>query len=144
MASVNKVILVGHLGKNPEIRYMPSGKAVTNITIATSDIWKDKITGAKQERTEWHNIVLYSPLAEIANQYLQKGSLIFLEGRLQTRKWIDKNGQERYTTEVIGNELKMLSSRQQVSNTDDDLDNISAKSIEIVKPNNNFDDDIPF
>lgn len=111
MASVNKVILIGNLGKDPEVRYMPSGKAVANVTLATSESWKDKNTGEKQERTEWHSVVFYSPLAEIVGQYLRKGSQVFLEGRLQTRKWQDKNGQDRYTTEIIANEMKMLGSR---------------------------------
>jgi len=97
MASINKVILIGNLGKDPEVRYMPDGRAVANITIATSEGWKDKKTGEKQERTEWHNVVFYSPLAEIVGQYLRKGSSVFVEGRLQTRKWQDKNGQDRYT-----------------------------------------------
>ena len=105
MASVNKVILIGNLGKDPEVRYMPSGRAVANVTLATSESWKDKNSGEKQERTEWHNVVFYSPLAEIAGQYLRKGSQVFVEGRLQTRKWQDKNGQDRYTTEIIANEL---------------------------------------
>lgn len=109
MASINKAILIGHLGKDPEVRYMPNGKAVANVTMATSDSWKDRTTGEKQERTEWHNLVFYSPLAEIVGQYVRKGSLIFVEGRLQTRKWQDKNtGQDRYMTEIIVNEMKML------------------------------------
>jgi single-strand DNA-binding protein len=109
MASINKAILIGHLGRDPEVRYMPSGKAVANVTMATSDSWKDRNTGERQERTEWHNLVFYSPLAEIAGQYLRKGSQIFVEGRLQTRKWQDKNtGQDRYMTEIIVNEMKML------------------------------------
>lgn len=112
MASVNKVILIGNLGKDPEVRYMPSGKAVANVTIATSDSWKDKNTGEKQERTEWHNVVFYSPLADIVGQYLRKGSSVFVEGRLQTRKWQDKTtGQDRYTTEIVANEMKMLGGR---------------------------------
>lgn len=109
MASINKAILIGHLGKDPEVRYMPNGKAVANVPMATSDSWKDRTTGEKQERTEWHNLVFYSPLAEIVGQYVRKGSLIFVEGRLQTRKWQDKNtGQDRYMTEIIVNEMKML------------------------------------
>jgi len=111
MASINKAILIGNLGKDPEVRYMPSGKAVANVTIATHESWKDRNTGEKQERTEWHNVVFYSPLAEIAGQYLRKGSQVFIEGRLQTRKWQDKNGQDRYTTEIIANEMKMLGGR---------------------------------
>lgn len=108
MASINKVFLIGHLGQDPEVRYMPSGKAVANITIATSESWKDKNTGEKQERTEWHRVVFFSPLAEIVGQYLRKGSSAFIEGRLQTRKWQDKNGVDRYTTEIVANEMKML------------------------------------
>ena len=111
MASVNKVILIGNLGKDPEVRYMPSGRAVANVSLATKDTWKDKSTGEKQERTEWHNIVFYSPLAEIAGQYLRKGSPVFVEGRLQTRKWQDKNGQDRYTTEIVVNDMQMLGGR---------------------------------
>ena len=111
MASVNKVILIGNLGKDPEVRYMPSGKAVASVTIATNETWKDRNTGEKQERTEWHNVVFYSPLAEIVGQYLRKGSSVFVEGRLQTKKWQDKNGQDRYTTEIIANEMKMLGGR---------------------------------
>ncbi len=110
MSSVNKVILIGNLGKDPEVRYMPDGKAVANITVATSEKWKDK-TGEKQERTEWHNVTFYSPLADIVGQYLRKGSSLFVEGRLQTRKWQDKNGHDRYTTEIIANEMKMLGGR---------------------------------
>ena len=111
MASVNKVILIGNLGKDPDVRYMPSGKAVANVTIATNESWKDRNTGEKQERTEWHNVVFYSPLAEIVGQYLRKGSSVFVEGRLQTKKWQDKNGLDRYTTEIIANEMKMLGGR---------------------------------
>ena len=115
MASVNKVILIGNLGKDPDVRYMPSGKAVANVTIATNESWKDRNTGEKQERTEWHNVVFYSPLAEIVGQYLRKGSSVFVEGRLQTRKWQDKtSGQDRYTTEIIANEMKMLGGRSGV------------------------------
>lgn len=111
MASVNKVILIGNLGKDPEVRYMPSGKAVANVTIATNEVWKDRNTGEKQERTEWHNVVFYSPQAEVVGQYLRKGSSVFVEGRLQTRKWQDKNGQDRYTTEIVATEMKMLGGR---------------------------------
>lgn len=112
MASVNKVILIGNIGKDPEIRAMASGKKVVNITLATSEGWKDKNSGEKQERTEWHNVVFYSPLAEIAGQYLRKGSSVFVEGRLQTRKWQDKEGQDRYTTEIVASEMKMLGKRE--------------------------------
>ena len=111
MSGVNKVILIGNLGKDPDVRYLPSGRAVANVTLATRESWKDKNSGEKQERTEWHNVVFYSPLAEIAGQYLRKGSSVFVEGRLQTRKWQDKNGQDRYTTEIVANEMKMLGGR---------------------------------
>ena len=108
---VNKVILVGNLGKDPETRYMPNGKAVTNFTIATSESWKDKQTGEQREQTEWHNIVMYDRLAEIAAEYLRKGSQVYVEGRLRTRKWQDKEGRDRYTTEINANEMQMLGSR---------------------------------
>jgi single-strand DNA-binding protein len=114
MASVNKVILVGNLGKDPEVRFMPNGDAVANFSIATTDTWKDK-QGAKQERTEWHNIVIYRKLAEIAGEYLKKGRPVYLEGRLQTRKWQTKEGQDRYTTEVICDQMQMLGGRDNES-----------------------------
>ena len=110
MASVNKVILIGNLGKDPEVRFMPNGDAVCNFSIATTDSWKDK-NGEKQERTEWHNIVMYRKLAEIAGEYLKKGRPIFIEGRLQTRKWQTKEGQDRYTTEIIADRMQMLGDR---------------------------------
>ena len=108
---VNKVILVGNLGKDPETRYMPNGKAFTNFSIATSESWKDKQTGEQREQTEWHNIVMYDRLAEIAAEYLRKGSQVYVEGRLRTRKWQDKEGRDRYTTEINANEMQMLGSR---------------------------------
>lgn len=111
MASVNKVILVGHLGKDPETRYMPNGDAITNATLATSESWKDRQTGEKKEQTEWHRLVFYRKLAEIAGQYLRKGSLIYIDGSLKTRKWQDKDGQDRYTTEITVNEMTMLGGR---------------------------------
>ena len=110
MASVNKVILVGNLGRDPEMRFMPNGEAVCNFSIATTDSWKDK-AGVKQERTEWHNIVMYRKLAEIAGEYLKKGSSAYVEGRLQTRKWQTKEGQDRYTTEIIADSMQMLGGR---------------------------------
>ena len=110
MASVNKVILVGNLGKDPEVRYMPSGEAITNITVATTDSWKDK-QGEKQERTEWHRVAFFGKLAEIAGEYLKKGSQVYVEGRLQTRKWQDKEGQDRYTTEIVADRMQMLGGR---------------------------------
>ncbi|MBO9536690.1 single-stranded DNA-binding protein [Herbaspirillum sp.] len=112
MASVNKVIIVGNLGRDPETRYMPNGEAVTNIAVATTESWKDKNSGEKKELTEWHRITFYRKLAEIAGQYLKKGSQIYVEGRLQTRKWQDKEGVERYTTEIIADTMQMLGSRQ--------------------------------
>ena len=108
---INKVILIGNLGKDPEVRYMPSGGAVANLTIATSDSWKDKSTGENQERTEWHRVVMFNRLGEIAGEYLKKGSKVYIEGRLQTRKWQDNNGQDRYTTEIVASDMQMLDSR---------------------------------
>ncbi len=108
---VNKVILIGNLGRDPEIRYMPNGGAVANLALATSEAWKDKNTGEQQEKTEWHRVVLFRRLAEIAGEYLKKGSKVYIEGKLQTRKWQDNQGQDRYTTEIVGNELQMLDSR---------------------------------
>jgi single-strand DNA-binding protein len=108
---VNKVILIGNLGRDPEVRYSPSGQAIANVTIATSESWKDKNTGEKQEKTEWHRVVFFGRLAEIAGEYLKKGSQVFVEGRLQTRKWQDKDGQDRYTTEIVANEMQMLGNR---------------------------------
>ena len=108
---VNKVILVGNLGKDPDVRYMPSGSAVANVTLATSETWKDKQTGEKQERTEWHNIAFFGRLAEIAGESLKKGSQVYVEGSLRTRKWQDKSGNDRYTTEVIASDMQMLGGR---------------------------------
>ncbi len=108
---VNKVILVGNLGKDPEMRYMPSGGAVANLTVATSESWKDKNTGEQREQTEWHRVVMFNRLGEIAGEYLKKGSKVYLEGKLQTRKWQDNNGQDRYTTEIVASEMQMLDSR---------------------------------
>jgi single-strand DNA-binding protein len=108
---INKVILVGNLGADPDTRYMPSGKAVTNIRIATSESWKDKQTGDQQERTEWHSVVLYDKLGEISAEYLRKGSQVYIEGALRTRKWQDKEGKDRYTTEIIAREMQMLGGR---------------------------------
>ncbi|WP_440054874.1 single-stranded DNA-binding protein [Pseudoalteromonas sp. T1lg65] len=113
---VNKVILVGNLGQDPEVRYMPNGNGVANISIATTDSWKDKNTGQLQERTEWHRVVLFGKLAEVAGEYLKKGSQVYIEGRLQTRKWTDQGGQERYTTEIVvdmGGQMQMLGGRSE-------------------------------
>lgn len=110
MASINKVILIGNLGKDPETRYMPNGDAVTTITMATTDTWKDK-AGEKQEKTEWHRVVFYRKIAEIAGEFLRKGASVYIEGKLETRKWTDKAGVERYTTQIISDEMKMLGSK---------------------------------
>src|SRR3978361_1881549 len=110
MASVNKVILIGNLGADPEVRYMPSGDAVANLRIATTENWKDK-AGEKQEKTEWHRVAFFGKLAEIAGEYLKKGSQVYVEGRLQTRKWQDKDGAEKYTTEIVADRMQMLGSR---------------------------------
>ncbi len=108
---VNKVVIIGNLGNDPETRYMPSGGAVTNISIATSETWKDKQTGQPQERTEWHRVVFFNRLAEIAGEYLRKGSKVYVEGSLRTRKWQDQSGQDKYTTEIVAKEMQMLDSR---------------------------------
>jgi single-strand DNA-binding protein len=110
MASVNKVIIVGNLGRDPEVRYLPEGGAITNISVATTDTWKDK-SGEKQERTEWHRVAFFGKLAEIAGEYLKKGSQVYVEGALRTRKWQDKEGKERYTTEIVADRMQMLGSR---------------------------------
>lgn len=155
MANVNKVILVGRLGKDPETRYMTNGEAVTNVSLATSESWKDK-AGEKQERTEWHNLVFYRRLAEVAGEYLKKGSMVYIEGKLQTRKWQDKEGKDRYTTEVIVNEMQMLGSKEGGSAGSSQAKPASdgaAKSAPAPAPASapagkgnfdNFDDDIPF
>ncbi len=148
MASVNKVILIGNLGKDPETRYMSSGDAVTNISLATTEVWKDK-NGEKQEKTEWHRVTFYRKLAEIAGEYLKKGRSVYVEGKLETRKWTDKNGMERYTTEVIASDMKMLGNRSGSDNFDSSDKNTIDQSSEqsTVKNNNGFDDmedDIPF
>jgi single-strand DNA-binding protein len=112
MASVNKVIIIGNLGKDPETRYSPNGGAICNVRIATTRNWKDKNTGEKKEETEWHSVVFYDRLAEIAGEYLKKGRPVYVEGRLKTRKWQDKEGQDRYTTEIIAAEMQLLGSRE--------------------------------
>ena len=142
--SVNKVILVGRLGKDPETRYMTNGEAVTNATLATSENWKDK-SGEKQEKTEWHNLVFYRSLAEIAGEYLRKGSQVYIVGKIQTRKWQDKEGKDRYTTEIIVNELQMLGGKQDGGQA---VNAPASKPESTSKPASsfdNFDDDmIPF
>lgn len=160
---INKVILVGNLGQDPETRMMQNGNAVTNISIATSESWKDKQTGQQQERTEWHRVVFYNRLAEIAGEYLNKGSKVYVEGALRTRKWQDKDGQDRYTTEIISNEMQMLDSRGMNSGADSgggyqpvSQPNSQSNSAPASAPAqqqaaaaggdnfNDFDDDIPF
>ena len=147
---VNKVILVGNLGKDPEIRYAPNGGAVANITLATSESWKDKTSGEKQEKTEWHRVVFFGKLAEIAGEYLKKGAQIYVEGRLQTRKWQDKEGKDRYTTEIVAGELQMLGSRGAGAagggdsfNQDPGFDEKPA-AVKSGGGAADFDDDIPF
>lgn len=119
MSSVNKVILIGNLGKDPEMRYMPSGEAIANFSVATSETWNDKASGDKKEQTEWHRVVFFGRTAEVVGQYVKKGSKIYVEGRLQTRKWQDKEGQDRYTTEVRGDVMRMLDKRGESSGSMD-------------------------
>ena len=144
---INKVILIGNLGNEPEVRYMPSGGAVTTISLATSETWKDKQTGENQERTEWHRVVFFNRLAEIAGEYLHKGSRCYVEGKLQTRKWQDKNGVERYTTEIVATELYLLDSKRS-HNTEPDFHPSNpppeTPATESINKTAQFDDDIPF
>lgn len=154
---INKVILIGNLGADPEMRNMPNGNAVTTLSIATSESWKDKQTGEKQERTEWHRVVMFNKLGEIAGTYLKKGSKVYIEGSLKTRKWQDQNGQDRYTTEIIGSELQMLDSRMQrdmhpqqlMDNNYANQNNAEPMANPTPQPVSepmmgNLDDDIPF
>lgn len=148
---INKVILIGHLGQDPEVKYMPSGSAVANVSIATTESWKDKNTGEKQDRTEWHRVVFYARLAEIVGEYLRKGSQVYVEGRLQTRKWQDKNGQDRYTTEIIASEMQMLGGKGGGGSSDyaSSGGGASASSGDMAAEatgsrDEGFDDDIPF
>ncbi len=155
MASVNKVILIGNLGRDPEVRYMPSGDAVANISIATTETWKDK-NGEKQEKTEWHRVAMFGKTAEIAGEYLKKGSQVYIEGRLETRKWTDKEGQERYTTEIRADRMQMLGSRsggsERMAPPEDDAPRAAAapapakKSAGAAKGSSleDLEDDIPF
>ena len=160
MASVNKVILVGNLGRDPETRYATSGSAICNITIATSRQWKDKTSGEKKEETEWHRVVFYDRLAEIAGEYLKKGRPVYVEGRLKTRKWQDKEGQDRYTTEIVAEQMQLLGSREGAGGGDAEFNGPrpesggggSAKGGGAPKSaggapkpkTDDFDDDIPF
>lgn len=144
MAGINKVIIVGFLGNDPDVRTMPNGELVVNISVATSESWTDKNSGEKKEVTEWHRIVIYRKLAEIAAQYLHKGSQVYVEGRLKTRKWQDNNGQDRYTTEIQGDNLQMLGGRQeeqkQAKQSKAKPDPLSA----MAEQGDSFDDNIPF
>ena len=143
MAGINKVIIVGHLGNDPEMRSMPNGEAVANISVATSEAWTDKNTGERREVTEWHRIVFYRKLAEICGQYLKKGAQVYIEGRLRTRKWQDQNGQDRYTTEIQGDVMQMLGTRPQATEEEGKANN--SRSIPQQEPQmNGFDDQIPF
>lgn len=153
---INKVIIIGNVGGDPETRYMPSGGAVTNLTIATNESWKDKASGERKERTEWHRVAMFNRLAEIAAEYLRKGSQVFIEGKLRTRKWQDKNGQDRYTTEIIADEMQMLGGRTGPGNNNFDndqqndmssgLDQQPQESNDVARESgpDDFDDDIPF
>ena len=154
MASVNKAILVGHLGKDPETRYASSGDAICNITLATSEAWRDKATGEKREATEWHKVAFFGKLAEIADQYLRKGSQVYIEGSIRTRKWQDKDGQDRYTTEIRADQMKILGGKQEGDGPSrGDTAGRSGERARQDPPQGgsnpssgfgNFDDDIPF
>lgn len=154
MASVNKVIIVGNLGRDPETRYLPSGEAVTNISVATTDKWKDRASGEMKEATEWHRVAFFGRLAEIAGEYLKKGSQVYVEGSLRTRKWQDKEGKDRYTTEIRGDTMQMLGSRAGAGEPRGEREPAAAKGdapakteAAAKKPAGKFDDmedDIPF
>ncbi|MDR1529360.1 MAG: single-stranded DNA-binding protein [Burkholderiales bacterium] len=147
MASVNKVILIGNLGRDPEMRYTTGGDAVANFSIATTDQWKDKSSGEKKESTEWHRIVLFGRTAEIAGEYLKKGRPVYIEGRLQTRKWTDKDGNDRYTTEIIGDRMQLLGGSGGGGDAAFSPQSDAAPKNQNVAPKNDiddFDDDIPF
>jgi single-strand DNA-binding protein len=145
---INKVIIVGNVGSDPETRYMPSGSAVTNLTVATNESWKDKATGEQKDRTEWHKVAMFNRLAEIAAEYLRKGSQVYIEGKLRTRKWQDKNGQDRWTTEIVADEMQMLGGRGGSSGGGSapmGSPSDSGPSSAPPQPGpDDFDDDIPF
>lgn len=145
---INKVIIVGNVGNDPEVRYMPNGSAVASISVATTESWKSKDTGDRQERTEWHRIVLFNRLGEIAGEYLRKGAKVYIEGSLRTRKWQDKNGQDRYTTEIVANEMQMLDSRGAGAPGGQFESSAPQQSAPVQQAapvgDDNFDDDIPF
>jgi single-strand DNA-binding protein len=152
MASVNKVIVVGNLGRDPETRYMPDGGAITNVSVATSFQWTDKTSGEKKEETEWHRVVFRGKLAEVAGEYLKKGSQVYVEGRLRTRKWQDKEGQDKYTTEIVADRMQMLGSRAGAGEprSEPPMESRAAEpkpAAAAKKPAGKFDDmedDIPF
>ncbi len=154
---INKVILIGNLGADPEVRYMPSGGAVANVRLATTDSWKDRQSGEQQERTEWHRVVFFGRLGEIAGEYLRKGSKVYVEGRLQTRKWQGQDGQDRYSTEIVANDMQMLDSRGGTADFAGDSSSQARRDDwsqapkpkpqpepAMAGPTNDFDDDIPF
>ncbi|MDH5339355.1 MAG: single-stranded DNA-binding protein [Rubrivivax sp.] len=157
MASVNKVILIGNLGRDPEVRYAPSGSAICNVTLATSRNWKNRDTGERQEETEWHRVVFYDRLAEIAGEYLKKGRPVYVEGRLKTRKWTDKDGVDKYTTEIVADQMQLLGGREGMGGAPEDGGDRPARSAPAPraaapKPAakssstgfDDMDDDIPF
>jgi single-strand DNA-binding protein len=144
---INQDINVGNLGGDPETRYMPSGSAVTNLTVATNESWKDKQTGEQKDRTEWHKVALFNRLAEVAAEYLRKGSQVYIEGKLRTRKWQDKNGQDRWTTEIVADEMQMLGGRGGSGGGSAPMGSSSDSSSSSAPPQpgpDDFDDDIPF
>lgn len=147
---VNKAILIGHLGQDPEVRYSANGTAIANCSLATTESWKDKQTGDKVEKTEWHRVVFFARLAEIVGEYLKKGSQVYVEGRLQTRKWQDKEGHDRYTTEIVANDMQMLGSRQGAGSPPAQSEdyapasNDQSSTAKAPSAYDEFDDDIPF
>lgn len=145
-SGINKTIILGNLGNDPETKYMPNGNAVTNISVATSESWKDKQTGQEQSRTEWHRIVFFNRLAEIAGEYLRKGSKVYVEGSLRTRKWQDQNGNDRYSTEIVASDMQMLDSRggEQHGGQSNQQQQNQQPSARNNPPPTDFEDDIPF
>jgi len=146
MRGVNKVILVGSLGQDPEVKYTPSGTAITNISVATSESWTDKQSGQKQEKTEWHRVVFFNRLAEIAGEYLRKGAKVYIEGSLRTRKWQDQQGQDRYTTEIVASEMQMLSGKPEGQQGAQRINPAPAQTPPPPPPGafDDFDSDVPF
>jgi single-strand DNA-binding protein len=147
MASLNKAHIIGYLGGDPEVRYLPNGDAIANFSLATTERWKDKATGENKDATEWHRIVIYGKLAEIAEKYLKKGSQVYIEGKLKTRKWQDKTGQDRYTTEIIADQMQMLGSKENNSAENNAASQPAQRSVSVNKKGvdtSGLDDDIPF